>query len=255
MTLPATVPSEDQIPEGLEDHYQPADGGGFALAVDGVKEHPKVTALSNAYEEEKGKRKELSGRLQEFGDVTPEDVDQLRSELEEAREGGEVDVEAKIEEVKSKLAEKHEAEKQELRERVDTLEGSLRTRTIENELSSALAEAGVKEEYRPAVRAMLKEEHQPTMVETDGGEMVGVFEQSPDGIPGKHPIDEFVEQWSETDRAKPYLEASNTSGSGADPTGGGSGGGGGSPSEAKIEGGMVRTDPAKVESGEVAVTE
>lgn len=254
MTLPATVESQDQIPEGLEEHYQQTDGGGFALAVNDVQEHPKVTALADAFEDQKERRQELQKKIKAFGEMTPEDVEQLRSELEEAREGGDVDVEAKIEEVKEKLEERYEKEKQELKARNEKLEGDLRRRTIENELTSALSEAGVLEEYRPAVRAMLKEEHDPTMVERDG-EMVGVFEQSPDGIPGKHPISEFVGQWADTDEAKPYLKASGKSGSGAEPGGSAGGAGGGSPSEAAVEDGMVTADPEAVMAGEVTVTQ
>jgi len=254
VTLPATVASQDEVPEGLEDHYQEADGGGFALAVDGIKEHPKVTALSGAYESEKQKRKKLSGRLQQFGDITPEDVEQLEEELAEAREGGDVDVEAKIEEVKEKVASKYERQLEDLRAERDNFKSSLHQRTVENELNRAIEEADVKPEFRPAVRAMLKERG-PTMAEQDG-ELVGVFEESPDGIPGKHRIEEFVSQWAETEQAKPYLPASNKSGSGSDPTGSGSNSGSPTvPGEARIEDGMVRTDPDKVAAGEVTVTE
>lgn len=253
MTLPATVASLDEVPEELHDHYQQQDGGGFALTVDGVKEHPKVTALSKAYEEEKSKRKRLSGRLQEFGDLTPEDVASLREELAEAREGGEVDVESKIEEVKEKLAERHQKEKQELEDENESLRGDLHQLLVDNQLNRAIEEADIKPEYRPAVRALLKE-REPTLVEKDG-QRVGVFKESPDGIPGDHRIDEFVSQWSETEQAKPYLPASGKGGSGSDPTGTGGGSGGGAPGEAKVEDGVVRTDPSKVVSGEVAVTE
>lgn len=253
MTLPAVVASLDEVPEEAHEHYQEADGGGYTLAVGGIKEHPKVTALSKAYEEEKGKRKKLSGRLQEFGDLTPEDVEELRSELAEAREGGDVDVDAKIEEVKEKLSEKYEAEKSDLREENESLRGDLHQLLVDNQLNRAIEEADIKPEYRPAVRALLKE-REPTLVEKDG-QRVGVFKESPDGIPGDHRIDEFVSQWSETDEAKPYLPANNKGGSGSEPGGSGGGGGGGSPSVAKVEGGVVRTDPAKVASGEVAVSE
>lgn len=252
MTLPAVVASMDEVPEEAREHYRESDDGGFALAVDGVKEHPKVTALSKAYESEKDKRKSLSEKLRSFGDVTPDDVESLREELAEAREGGDVDVEAKIEEVKEKLAEKHEAEKQEIRDENESLRGDLHQLLVDNQLNQAIEEAGIKPEFRPAVRAMLKE-REPTLVEKDG-QRVGVFKESPDGIPGDHRIDEFVDQWAETEDAKPYLPASNKSGSGSEP-GGSGGGSGGTPATAKIEGGIVRTDPAKVASGEVAISE
>lgn len=251
MTLPAAVDSQESIPEGMEEHYQ-EKGGQYVLSVGGIKEHPKVTSLANAYEKEKGKRKELSQSLQAFGDITPEDVEALREELAEAREGGDVDVEAKIEEVKEKLSSKHDQELSKIREEKEELEGTVHRLLVDNRLTEAIDDAGVKPEYRPAVRAMLKEKD-PTVVEKDG-RRVGVFKEDPSGIPGEHEISEFVSEWADSEQAKPYLPAANKGGSGSEP--GGSGGGGGQKQgTAVVEDGTVRTDPAKVLSGEVAVSE
>lgn len=252
MTLPVRVNTAEEIPEGLEDHYQEADGGGFEIALNGVKEHSKVTSLANAYESEQDRRKKLSQQLQQFGDLTPEDVEELKGELEEAREGGDIDVDAKIEEAKEAVASKYEDELEDLKQERDRYKSGLHERTVEREIDRAIEDAGVLDEYKPAVRAMLRE-RDPTMVEQDG-EMQGVFEQTPDGIPGKVGIREYVEQWTETDEASPYLPASGKSGSGAEPTGGGSGGGGGAASETvQAEGSTVTADPEKVLSGEQAV--
>lgn len=250
MTLPATVDSQESIPEGFEDHYQ-KDGSQWTLAVNGIKEHPKVTSLSRAYEEEKDKRKELSGRLQQFGDVTPDDVEQLREELAEARDGDDVDVEAKISEVKEKVASKYEDQLDEKDSKLEKFRSALHRRTVESELDRALDEVGVRTEFKPAVRSLLKEQYDPTMVEEDG-DMVGVFEQSPDGIPGKRPIEDFVSEWSETEQATHYLESSGKSGSGASPSASGNGASPGTET-VQMDGATVRADPDKVLSGEQTV--
>lgn len=251
MTLPAAVESLDDIPEEAQEHYR-EDGGEFVLAVDGIKQHPKVSSLANAFEEQKSRREELQGKLKQFGDVTPGDVEQLREELAEAREGGDVDVEAKIEEVKEKVASKYENELESEREERESVEEELHRLLVDNRLNQAIEEHDVKPEYRPAVRAMLKEKN-PTVVEQDG-RRVGVFKEGPDGIPGEHPIEDFVSEWAESDAAKPYLPASGKGGSGSEPGGSGGGSPGGTET-ARVEGGVVRTDPEKVMSGEVAVSE
>lgn len=247
MPLPARIKSLDEVDEAYQAEYE-QQGEEYVLQVEGIKEHPSVTALQKAYEEVKQRAKERAEKLKAFGDRTPEDIQQLEQELEEARQSGASD--EKVEEIKKTLAEKYEKQVKERDEQLEKYQGHLHHLHVERSLDSAIEQAGIDPRYKPAVRSLLKERG-PQAKETDEGTFKGVFPADPDGIPGEHPIEDYVSRWAQTDEAKPFLPVAGSGGSGADPKGGREGSTGGQ--KVSAEGGVVRTDPAKVVSGEVEV--
>lgn len=91
MALKATIESLDEIDEALHEHYQ-KKGDVYVLGVDGITEHPSVTALQNAHERQKKENRSLKirveeadARLEAFGELT---IDELEALREKAESGG-----------------------------------------------------------------------------------------------------------------------------------------------------------------------
>lgn len=247
MALGAVLENLDGVDEALHSLYEEKDGA-FVLQVKGIDAHPQVRGLKSAYEKTQRKLEAAEGSLSAFGEITPEEIEELREQVAKAG-GSDEDFEAKLADMKTRIEAKaqKEIEKREARNKV--LEGELERRLVDNELDQAIADAGFMEAYRPAVRALLKE-RKPKLQE-ESGKFSGVFPTDLDGIPGDHAIGDFVGTWAKTDEAKAYLPPSGRSGSGANE---GLGGGGGGGSKTVVaENGIVRVDPSKVRSGEVTV--
>src|SRR5690625_2660989 len=169
MALKAIVETLDNVEEPLRAHYTEKDGV-FVLQVEGVREHPDVTNLANAYQAEKAKRQEQSEKLRaaeaKLAEL-PEDFDP--EAWEKAKKGGKTSSEEVL-----RLRQALEAERDQWRKKAEEGDRRLYELTVERDLDSHLAAAGITEPvFIEAARGMLKpqikvEEGKP-VVETEMG--------------------------------------------------------------------------------------
>lgn len=212
MKLPFKVESLDDVPEDRRDLYEEVDGG-YQLQVDGVPDGEEdVSGLKSALEKVKRERDRLRSRAGKVSDDDLEELERLR-EAEAQREEEAAKAAGKWDEIRAKLDDKHAKELDQVRAELTKRDKVIEQLTVTNELRSAIAKAGVKDEYRDAVEAMLLRQG-PTVLWEDGKDPVGVFS---DDVEGDRPIGVFVEQWAKSDAASPYMPPEN---------GGGGGGGG-----------------------------
>lgn len=180
MALKATLDSLDNVDEGLKPFYA-QQGDVFVLQVEGVRDHPEVTNLANAYQAEKQKRQaqgeelqaakaKLAGLPEDFdpeqwkrlkeGKNTPDDVLQLRKTLE--------------------------AERDEALGKLKEAKGTIYKLTVESEIDRVLAENGVADPtFIKAARALL----QPQIKDGDDGRPIVETDMGPLSIA------DYVPRW------------------------------------------------------------
>lgn len=217
MPLPFRADSLDDIPDEHRSLYEEADGG-YQLQVDGAPDGGEdVSGLKSALERTKRELKKLKdGGAQKLSSEESEELERLR-EAEAQREEDAAKAAGKWDELRARLQDKHERALEALKREVQKRDGVIEKLTVTNELRSAISAAGVKDEYRDAVEAMLLRQG-PEVRWEDGKEPVGVFV---DEVEGDSTIGEFVQSWAKSDAASPYMP----------PEHGGGGGGGGSDSK------------------------
>lgn len=247
--LKAILESLEGLEEPIAALYEEKDGA-FVLQVQGIDGHPSVKGLRSAFEKGKRDLKDATDALEAFGGITPDEIEELRTKAENPGEST-VDADALVQDAVAKTKAKSQRELDLAKTERDRLYGALERVYVENELNAAIAKHGVKDEYRSAVRSLLKE-RAPQMIE-DAGDFRGVFKADIDGIPGDHAIDDYVGAWVKTDGAKAFLPPSGKAGSGAPPTENGRPAAG--PGQARIENGMISIDPDKVLSGDVEIVQ
>ncbi len=221
MELPYRVDSLDDVPESARELYV-EDGDAFRLPVTGVESEDEVSGLKSALAKLK---RDLRSAKEKAGQVSSEDLEeleQLRAERA-AREEKKAKEEGRFDELRAKLAEKHDKEMADLKAELQKRESVIETLTVKNELRSAIAEAGVDPKYHRAVEALLRERG-PKVDWNGDGLPHGIF---PDEIEGDKPIADFVKAWAGSDEASPYMPPETGGGGGGH---GGTGGGGARPS-------------------------
>lgn len=168
MALKATVDSLDNVEESLRAHYTEKDGV-FVLQVEGVREHPEVTNLANAYQAEKAKRQEQGEELKALKAKVAELPEDFSLEAWERAKKGKSNSDELL-----RLRQSLEAERDEWRTKAEEADRRIYELTVERDLDSYLSSAGVTEPvYLEAARLMLKPEIKVVdgkpMVETDMG--------------------------------------------------------------------------------------
>lgn len=230
MGLNARITAEDYeaLDESLQSHYA-AKGGEYVLQVSGIEEHPTVTGLQKAYEAEKERAKSRADKLKSFGELTPEDVSELQEELETLRDtkSGDLISAEELKELKTshKDLAKRAKEAEKLGERLQKHESFLQTHTRES-LEARLAKAGVRDELVEAAADHIMARYDVQTRESDNG-FSAVVSGEVNGVPGEHALDEFVGEWSSSEKADVFRKPLGKGGSGADPNNRSSGGGAG----------------------------
>lgn len=207
MGLPFHASDLDEVPESARELYEETDDG-YRLPVEGVEPDDEVAKLRRAHERVKEERNELRSKASKFSEDDLEELERLR-ELERKREEEEAKAEGRWEDLRDRLKQEHEQEKDELRSTLQSRDQVIEDLTVTSELRSAIAQSGVKPEYQGAVEALLM--RRGPEVKWRDGKPVGVFE---DEIHGATPIAEYVEAWAESDEAEPYMPVSNAGGGG-----------------------------------------
>lgn len=263
--LKAVVSSADDIPQGFADYYaEDATRGEWVLQIDGVNTHPTVRGLSSALEKQKTSNTKLKERLDAFGDLTTEELEELREKAEAKPPAGgggndEEAIKARVKEAldaqDAKFAKertKFEREKTEWQGEKTKLTGHLHTLHVENELTSALGKLDIPEQLRAGARTRLKS-FGPKVIEEDG-KYRGVFEADAQGVPGEHSIGDFVKAWAESEEGQAYQLPTGRAGSGAPADGSRKGGGGGNNAkQVRVTDGIGVVDPEKVVKGDQRV--
>ena len=213
MPIPIVVEDQNQLPEGLEDHYKAQDDGRYLLDVEGVDSHPDVSGLKTAYQKEKEKRQQVAKQRDEFkqrADLIPEDMDteSLQQAIEKAKNGGK---DPEIEKLKAKWQE--ELDKRD--SAIESKDKQMRNLIIENNLSAALTENAVTNPtFQKAAKRLLAD--QIELEEDHNGNLNPVVENN---LGKKLPLNEFVKNWTSGDEGKAFVDESR--GSGARGAGGG----------------------------------
>lgn len=219
MALKAVLPSLDGIDEQLHSLYAKGEDGSYYLDIEDIKPHPSTRPLANTLEKYKRDMKQLQETVKKFDGIDIEKYNELL-EAEESgkskKEGGEN--QAVADKLKERLTAQFQAEIGKKDEILSKKEAAIRKLVLDNALSAAIEKAGVKAEYRTAVKAMMRERQLD--VSEDGDDYIGVFKTDL----GDVPIAEYINTWSQSDEASHYLPADRKSGSGA-PSGGNRSGG------------------------------
>jgi len=161
--LKSTLESLDGLDENLHDFYQESDGV-YVLKVDGIREHPDVLNLRKAYDAEKQKRKEAEDKAREI----PEDFDLEQWKNVKSGKAKEEDL--------IKLRKELEAERDEWKDKAQSLEQQTYQLTVSRQLDDALANAGITNPtFQKAARALLSDgvtvKDGKAVVDTDMGPM------------------------------------------------------------------------------------
>jgi hypothetical protein len=243
MPLRFKLDSLDGVAEEQRSLYRETDSGfvldveGDLISVDDIENHEKTSGLKSALQkerqrarEEERRRKELEGRL---GDLNPDDLDELKTlrEKERAREEDEAKRRGEFDRLKQDMAERHKAEVESYKSKVETLLGARKRDTLNAEIGAAFAETGV---INPAVMNPYIRERLTVEMDDDGN--ASVYVRGEDGQPRYNAegnplsVREFVESLTESNEFKPFFASRQKSGAGAtggdrdDQSGGGSGG-------------------------------
>lgn len=211
MKLKAMYDSEDKIPSEVRDYYEERDSK-FYLALEGIRDHHEVSALSNAYKSEQAKRREATAKLQTAEtrlEGLPADFNQAAyDELVAKAEAGEgKDVDERITTLRTQhtnaiatLETKHRDALAKKDEEITGLKGSIERSVIDSGLSAAMDEANIDPKHKKAVRALLRSEGKFKVVDEDGKPVAMVETDM-----GEVPLAKFVSDWAGSDDGKEYV--------------------------------------------------
>lgn len=171
MALKAVLDSLDDVPEALHELYQDKDGV-FVLAVDGVDDHPAVKNLKSAHDRTKKDRDairkdrdEAKAALEAFGDLTADELEDLRTRAEA---GGKAPIKEEIDAMvekrygvdRQKLEKQLEAlsgERDDFKGKFEQATGALGQERIFNKVKDAAAQAGIRSKALPLVENMARD--------------------------------------------------------------------------------------------------
>jgi len=204
MSLKAIVDSLDNVDENLQEFYEEQDGK-YVLKVEGVREHPEVTALKNAYDSEKQKRSDLAkerDKYKEVADKLPDDFDADEYERLKANGEGGDDVQKKVEEARERERKRHERTIQQLTEERDSLKNNYHKTQTQTALKDALNEVNVAPHLRRAAERLWSYDAQ---LDEDGKVVTS------DGTP----LTEAIRDWSQGEEGSYFIAADGNGGGGA----------------------------------------
>lgn len=171
----------------------------------------------------KANRDKVLGELKQlkksYGDVSPEDIEQMRAQIEELEEAqGKA---ANADELVKRTEAKYQRELEKLQGKLQQSEGEITTLLRDRGLTDALAKAGVTEKGLEYARAYFAPKVE---IESDGEGRTATI----DG----RPLHEAVADWAKSEDAKMFLRANANTGGGAS---GGTGGTSGAKQMARVE--------------------
>lgn len=208
--------SLEDLDASLHEHYEEKDGRFYLTIEDDVRRHPRGASLSAAVDRLKAEKKtlgeklaELEQRLGEYpDDFDPEEYARNKDELERLKSqkpGDDPDAHQSqkrlYEQRIANLESKHSGEKQQLEEKIQKLDQQIETLVGTDGLTKALVAAGVDKKLMPGATALLRRSVKVRQDE-DTGEYRAVVETDI----GESSVDEFVQNWAQSDEGSIYLE-------------------------------------------------
>lgn len=248
MALKAVLASMDGVDEALAAHYAKGEDGRYYAAVEGIEEMPAFAAQRSKVTELLDEKKKLQQKFEALGVSTPEEIAALKEAATKA--GGK-----QVEELTAKLAQASENAQKEIaaaKEETEKERAAARNYFKQGEVTRAISAAkGVPELLSHVVDQYLDVQRQESgafqlrVLGRDGQPRIK------DSAGSAFGLDDLVAELKADPKYGRAFEASGASGSGAAANAGGGGGG----STVRIDNGVIRTDPAKVMSGEVTVVQ
>jgi len=170
-----------------------------------------VDRLKTTIKKERKTARDALKALKAFDGIDPDEVRGLlkaaeKAEHDKAAKEGDFDKQREI------LEARHDKALGTERDKNTKLENALRKTVINDALNTAIADAGVVDQYRNAARLELLQKG-PRMVEDDGNYTAAFTDDLGDSIP----LAEYVTAWTATDPASAYMPTAGTSGSGTEP--------------------------------------
>lgn len=224
MSMKAIVPTLDEIPELLREHYRDREQGGYILQVDviGGFALEDVAGLKETLANTREKLRKSREKLEQFGDIEPSDAKHAMEKIGEMASWTPEDkVKQQIEARERQLVERHKKEKVDSESKVTRLKAALEKNLITTAATSAIARhRGVPELLLPVVERHVK------MVESSDGEFSAQV-VTKDGTPqistktgsvDPMTIDEFVENLRSSPDFGRAFEGTGASGSGSSGT-------------------------------------
>lgn len=141
--LKAVLDSLDGVDESLHGFYKAGDDGKFVLNVTGIDQMPAVAGLKAKNTELLDEKKTVQEQLKAFGDVTPDDIAELRKKAE--GKGSNTDAAKRVTELETQLEEVKKNAKAEV-EKAQTEAASARDSYVNSFLDSEIVEALARKE-------------------------------------------------------------------------------------------------------------
>lgn len=204
MALKATVPSLDEVPEPLREHYQ-QKGEIFVLGLEGIEEHPAAKHLKDR--EAKAKtdlakaKKDLetaTAALAAFGEITPEEIEALKADAEK---GGKKPTKEELDQmvtdrfaaVKLRLEKERDTALATVKERDDEL-GKTKGTLQRVAVGSVIKDAAAKKNVRPnALQLVERMASETWRLDEEGNPVAMKGDQPISGAHGPITPDEWIE--------------------------------------------------------------
>ena len=216
--LKSILDNLDGLDEAFHGLYE-KDGDKFVLRLDSnsVREHPHVLSLKNALDRTQNELKEAKsslnaskGRLENV----PEDFDaalysRLVAEEKSRKENPEqpdrqlASQRDMYEERIQRAANKHQKELADLNQEIVAKQVSLDARDKDQALDQAISTVGIKREFVPAVRALMRGQVQIDPNDMQDGRPVPFLETDM----GRQTVAQYMQNWVQSDAGKVYVEA------------------------------------------------
>lgn len=221
MALNAIYDNQDDIPEGLADHYTQADDGRFTLQVESVGglELSDTSALKNALSRERSNAQNAQKTLKNFEGIDAASAREAMSKMEEmANFNPEQKVDEAIKAREKQIFAKHQAELDVVRNESNSLRSQLSDNLITSAAAKAIAEAkGAVDLLLPHVlqSAKLRQSDQGQfiveVVDRDGNPRIGDAHGNPMTIP------QLVDEMRASDGFSRAFEPTGATGAGTTP--------------------------------------
>jgi hypothetical protein len=182
--LKTKVSDINEVPEQLRELYEENEEGEFVLAVEGVKDHPDVTALKNALDRERTERKNFKKQLDElntkFDGIDLEKYNELlekaeKDEEEESKKKG--DTEALIQKRLEKQQREYDRKLAQLDEQLKSVTSerdNFKNNFMKEKIGSQVRQVATERGVRPRLMKYVEQDALNAFTFDEDGNIIGV---------------------------------------------------------------------------------
>jgi hypothetical protein len=200
--LKLKVDSSDDIPSGLESFYEEQSDGTYTLQVEGSTQ--EAVDFKDSLRKERDARKKAEERakqaetkLSEYpDDLSPDEIESLRAN------GGNQDVQAKIDEARERERKRWEKKLQDEQEARQNAENQARSLTTKQALKEGLDSINVASKLRRAAERVWMSDVE---IDDDGNAV------TKDG----RPLQDALKEWADSEEGQHFIAAPSSGGGGA----------------------------------------